>query len=155
MTLSEFKTALQSLSEISFQLPNSQFVPAHFHVTEVGKISKNFIDCGGTVRHEDVINFQLWEANDYDHRLHPEKLASIIALSEKVLSIDDVPIEVEYQGTTIEKYSLSFDGKNFLLTTKHTDCLVKDACGVPNVKPKIKLAEIQGASCCSPESGCC
>ena len=48
-------------------------VPSHFHVTEVGKITKHFIDCGGTVRNEEVVNFQLWQADDYDHRLHPEK----------------------------------------------------------------------------------
>ena len=64
MKLSEIKNALKDLSVIAFQLPNGQLVPSHFHVTEVGKVSKHFIDCGGTVRKEEVVNFQLWEAND-------------------------------------------------------------------------------------------
>ena len=73
MKLSEIKTKLNQLETIAFKLPNGTLVPNHFHVTEVGKVTKNFIDCGGTVRHEEVVNFQLWNANDYDHRLHPEK----------------------------------------------------------------------------------
>ncbi|NNE76017.1 MAG: hypothetical protein HKN31_02985, partial [Pricia sp.] len=96
MKLSEIKTHLNKLETIAFLLPNGELVPNHFHVTEVGKITKNFIDCGGTVRKEEVVNFQLWDANDYDHRLHPEKLLSIIDLSEKILEIGDLEIEVEY-----------------------------------------------------------
>ncbi|REG87469.1 DUF6428 family protein [Winogradskyella sediminis] len=157
MKLSEIKSKLKALDTIAFQLPNGDLVPRHFHVTEVGKISKHFIDCGGTVRTENVANFQLWEADDYDHRLHPEKLLSIIELSEKVLQIEDLDIEVEYQGETIGKYGLDFNGEHFLLTTKLTDCLAKDKCGIPEAKPKLKLSELQdqAASCCGPDSGCC
>lgn len=125
MNLSEIKSHLHNLKAIAFQLPNGELVAEHFHVTEIGKISKHFIDCGGTERQEDVINFQLWEANDYNHRLHPEKLVQIIELSEKVLHLKDLEIEVEYQGETIGKYGLDFDGSNFLLTSKRTDCLAK------------------------------
>jgi len=156
MKLSEIKSKLIELDTIAFQLPNGKLVPNHFHVTEVGKITKDFIDCGGTVRHEEVANFQLWEANDYDHRLHPEKLLDIIELSQKTLNIDDLEIEVEYQGDTIGKYSLDFDGKNFLLTTKQTACLALDACGVEESKPKVRLSDLQKeVSCCTPDSGCC
>ena len=155
MKLSEIKNALKDLSVIAFQLPNGQLVPSHFHVTEVGKVSKHFIDCGGTVRKEDVVNFQLWEANDYDHRLHPEKLIHIIELSEKIIGMEDLEIEVEYQAETIGKFGLDFDGKNFLLTTKQTDCLAKDQCGIPTEKPKMKLSEIQATNSCAPGSGCC
>jgi hypothetical protein len=155
MKLSEIKSALSSLDRIAFQLPGGQLVPSHFHVTEVGKVTKNFIDCGGTVRHEEVVNFQLWEADDYDHRLHPEKLVHIIGLSEKVLGIADLEIEVEYQGATIGKYGLDFDGTNFLLTTKKTDCLAKEKCGIPEEKQKLKLSALQTSGSCDPGSGCC
>ena len=155
MKLSEVKSALKSLETIGFLLPDGSLVPSHFHVTEVGKVSKHFIDCGGTVRQEDVVNFQLWNADDYDHRLHPEKLISIIELSEKVLQIKDHEVEVEYQGETIGKFGIDFDGTNFLLTTKQTDCLAKDACGIPAEKPKVKLADLNNASACTPGGGCC
>lgn len=155
MKLSEVKTALTNLKTIAFQLPNGELVPNHFHVTEVGKITKNFIDCGGTVRNEEVINFQLWNADDYDHRLHPEKLLNIIELSEKVLELKDQEIEVEYQGQTIEKFALEFDGKNFLLTTKQTDCLAPDKCGIPEEKSKLQMMDLGDANACTPGGGCC
>jgi hypothetical protein len=72
MRLSAIKSELQKATTIAFRLPNGELVAPHFHVTEVGKITKHFIDCGGTIRSEEVANFQLWEAQDYDHRLHPE-----------------------------------------------------------------------------------
>lgn len=155
MKLSQVKTALNQVNEIGFQLPDGTLVPNHFHVTEIGKITKNFIDCGGTIRSEEVISFQLWNANDYDHRLHPEKLITIIEMAEKTLSLGDVEIEVEYQAETIGKFGLDFNGKTFLLTSKQTDCLAKDNCGIPVEKLKVKLADFQNESCCTPGGGCC
>lgn len=73
MKLSEIKTLLAIVNNVNFQLQNGTAVPEHFHVTEVGVITKHFIDCGGTVRNEKVANFQLWDANDYEHRLKPGK----------------------------------------------------------------------------------
>lgn len=150
MTLSEVKKKLSTLDKIAFQLPDGSLVPSHFHVTEVGKVSKNFIDCGGTQRKEEVVNFQLWNAEDYDHRLHPEKLMSIIKLSEKALAIGDLEVEVEYQAETIGKFGLDFDGQNFLLTTKQTDCLAKEKCGIPE-----EVTQQKSENSCDPESGCC
>jgi Family of unknown function (DUF6428) len=153
MKLSEIKDHLSRLETIAFQLPDGTLVPNHFHVTEVGKINKHFIDCGGTIRNEEVINFQLWEADDYDHRLHPEKLVHIIELSEKVLGLEDLEIEVEYQGDTIGKFGLDFDGKNFLLITKQTNCLAREECGIPSEKPKVRLSDLQKTNC--SQTGCC
>lgn len=155
MKLSQVKSVLKELDSIGFQLPNGELVPNHFHVTEVGKITKHFIDCGGTVRNEEVVNFQLWNANDYDHRLHPEKLLNIIELSEKVLKIDDLEIEVEYQAQTIGKFGLDFNGKYFLLTSKQTDCLAKDKCGIPVEKTEVKLSTLGDESSCTPGGNCC
>ena len=155
MKLQEIKTALTRLKTITFQLPNGSLVPPHFHVTEVGKITKHFIDCGGVVRKEEVVNFQLWNANDYNHRLHPEKLIQIIEIAEQNLGIENLEIEVEYQGQTIEKFGLAFDGTNFNLTTKQTDCLAKDKCEVPEEPKFISLGESHSISSCTPGSGCC
>ncbi|SEC89259.1 hypothetical protein SAMN04489761_3887 [Tenacibaculum sp. MAR_2009_124] len=157
MKLSEIKNYLQNLETIAFELPNGNLVPSHFHVTEVGKVSKHFIDCGGTLRNEEVINFQLWNKDDYDHRLHPEKLIHIIELSEKTLQLEDLEIEVEYQNDTIGKYNLDFNGTNFLLTNKATACLAEDQCGItPQEKPKVKLSSLNNTeTSCAPGSGCC
>jgi hypothetical protein len=155
MKLSKVKLILEKLETLRFQLPNGEFVPNHFHITEVGKITKHFIDCGGTVRQESVVNWQLWNANDYDHRLHPDKLLNIIKIAEEALDIEDLAIEVEYQAGTIGKFGLDFDGKNFLLTTKQTDCLAKDNCGIPVEKMISKLGDFIEEPCCSSNGNCC
>ena len=153
MLLSELKQNLKELKIISFQLPNADLVPRNFHVTEVGKVSKTFIDCGGTLRKEDSISLQLWNADDYDHRLHPDKLLSILELSEKTLDLQNLEIEVEYQGESIQKYGLDFDGKSFLLSTTQTDCLAKDSCGIPYEKEQV--SNLNQSTSCQPGSGCC
>ena len=149
MRISQVKEALNALDRIEFVLPDGSAVPAHFHVTEVGKVTKNFIDCGGTVRREEAANFQLWNADDVDHRLQPSKLMDIIALSEQILGLEDLDIEVEYQAETIGKFGLEFDGAQFQLTTTETDCLAKDQCGI---EQKPAVVEPQA---CNPSSGCC
>ena len=152
MKLSELKQILPTLTSVDFQLENGTFVPEHFHVTEVGQVTKNFIDCGGVTRQETRVNFQLWDANDYEHRLKPGKLLKIIQLSEDILKIEDNEIEVEYQNGTIGKFGLDYNGKNFILTNKTTACLATDACGIPQEKTKVQLSEI---SKCTPNLGCC
>ncbi|SFN54189.1 hypothetical protein SAMN05421738_11480 [Algoriella xinjiangensis] len=154
MKLSEIKTILPTLDNVEFQLENGTFVPEHFHVTEVGQIIKNFIDCGGTIRTEKVVNFQLWNADDFEHRLKPNKLLNIIQLSEDKLGMEDGEIEVEFQSETIGKYDLEFNGKHFILKNKQTACLAQDACRIPQAKVKVNLADV-GTSCCTPNSGCC
>jgi hypothetical protein len=156
MKLSEIKQHLASAENVNFKMEDGTTVPEHFHVTEVGIITKDFIDCGGVVRHEKVANFQLWDAEDYEHRLKAGKLLGIIALSEQVLSMEDLEIEVEYQSQTIGKYDLGFDGNDFLLLAKKTACLAQDQCGVPKVKPKLQMQNLAASgSVCSPGGGCC
>lgn len=155
MKIAEFKNALESTQELTFVLPNGNIVPSHFHVTEIGLISKNFIDCGGVVREEKKINFQLWVADDVNHKLQAQKLLGIISLFENKFTKDDLEIEVEYQGETIQKFGLAFSDSNFKLTATQTDCLAKDNCGVTETKQKIKLAEIgESQSCCEPGKCC-
>lgn len=157
MKLSEIKSSLTTLKELNFILPNGTMVPEHFHVTEIGLIEKKFIDCGGTQRQEKIISFQLWSAEDTEHRLRPKKLMDIIALSEKVLNIDDLEVEVEYQSDTIGKYELQFNGKAFQLVSKTTACLALDKCGVPKENQEFRLQELVAAeqTNCKPGSGCC
>lgn len=157
MTLEQIKEILPTLVNVEFQLEDGTFVPEHFHVTEVGQINKKFIDCGGVIREEAVVNFQLWNADDYEHRLKPGKLLNIIKLSEEKLGIENNEIEVEYQSNTIGKYDLEFNGKVFILKSKTTACLAQDACGIPSEKLKKNLAElpVNNTNTCTPGGGCC
>ncbi len=150
MTLQEVKSHLEHLESLKFQLPDGRVVPEHFHVTEVGEVTKHFIDCGGTIRHEKVANFQLWTADDVDHRLQPQKLKNIISLSERQLQLNpNLNVEVEYQGSTIGKYHLEFNDGKFQLVSTLTDCLAKDKCGIPEPQKQ------EAATACDPNSGCC
>lgn len=154
MKLSQVKALLPTLNNVVFKLENGNPVPEHFHVTEIGMVSKHFIDCGGTIRNEKTVNFQLWSAGDYEHRLEPTKLLNIIELSEKQLGIEDAEVEVEYQSNTIGKYALAFDGNYFILQSKVTACLANDKCGIPQEKQKIKLSELTNtqSACCTVSS---
>ncbi len=155
MKLSEIKKHLSTAEEVNFELQNGTSVPEHFHVTEVGVVTKHFIDCGGTIRNEKVANFQLWDANDFEHRLKPAKLLNIIKLSEEKLGMEDLDIEVEYQAGTIGKYDLGFNGENFVLISKQTACLASDSCGIPKDKLKVSLSELTNQNTCKPGGGCC
>jgi hypothetical protein len=68
--------------------------------------------------------------------------------------MENLDIEIEYQSETIGKYNVSFDGKNFILLNKKTNCLAEDQCGIEIKKPKISLSQLQTSNC-SPDSGCC
>ena len=148
MTLNQLKNQLELQTTLAFELPDGSLVPNHFHITEVGKVTKHFIDCGGVIRKEEVVNLQLWESNDYDHRLHPNKMLQILTLSEKAFNLKNLEIEVEYQGNTIQKYGIELKGQNYLLTQKKTACLAEDTCGISEAKT-------DATSSCAPGSGCC
>jgi hypothetical protein len=151
MKISEIKNSLSQLKQVTFVLPNGGHVPPHFHITELGIISKDYIDCGGTIRQEKIANFQLWSANDFDHRIEPKKIIDIIDLAQNSIGLEDLEVEVEYQSDTIGKYGLSFNGTHFQLIATKTDCLAKDKCGIPEEEETIPVA----SSCCEPSSGCC
>lgn len=137
MTVKEFCAALAKHPGVKmhWMLPDQSFVPAHYHITEVGKVQKDFIDCGGTVRSATSCLLQVWVANDTDHRLETNTLASIMAVAEPLLATDELPLEVEYEDGVISQYPVAGmdvtpSGLLFSLGTKHTACLAPEKCGV-------------------------
>lgn len=122
-------------TKMHWMLPDRSFVPDHYHITEVGRVQKDFVDCGGTIRSRISCLLQIWVADDTDHRLQTTKLAKIIAVAGPVLKSEDLPIEVEYEEGTIAQYPLGGvevtpAGLLFHLGTKHTACLAPEKCGV-------------------------
>ena len=151
MTLADFSIFLNHIDQLFFELPDGTKVPAHFHITEVGQLDRYFLDCGGTVRKTSKVNFQMYVATDVEHRLSVEKLRGIIASSMDQLGLNpQLELQVEYQGRSIESYGLSYDQGVFKLRAQQTDCLAKEACGIP--EPKV-ITPTQPA--CTPGSGCC
>lgn len=137
MTLDAFLAVLADnpAAAIHLMLPDGDFVPDHFHVTEVGRVQKDFIDCGGTVRSSAACVLQVWVADDTDHRLDTTKLAGIVRLAAPLLKAADLPVEVEYEDGRVSQFPVSAAevtpaGVLLHLGTKHTACLAPDRCGV-------------------------
>ena len=157
MRLSVFKQHLATHADkaVGFVFDDGESIPGHFHVTEVGHVAKNFIDCGGTVRNVAHVQLQVWLGNDDDHRLIAGKLSKIIALANSLIPSDDLDVEVEYEDCVISQYTLVdasvADGKIvFQLGDKHTDCLAKEACGI-----EAAGTAKAGSGCCGGSTGCC
>jgi hypothetical protein len=153
MLLSAFKQTLSELDKLKFQLPNGQLVPSYFHITEVGKVTRNYIDCGGVLRQENKLNLQLWVSSDTEHRLKPDNILNILQLAEKQLGFLDLELEVEYQQTTVGRYKLALNGEVFELVNTQTACLAPNQCGIPQEKPRVRLTA-SGLSC-NTDSDCC
>ena len=137
MTYDELLGALvkSDQSSIHIMLPDGAFVPAHFHITEVGRVQKDFIDCGGTIRSIVSCLLQVWVATDVEHRLDASKLAKILTLAGPLLKSGELPIEIEYETSAVSQYplaSVEYTPTGLLLTlgSKHTACLATDRCGV-------------------------
>lgn len=134
--------------QLVFMLPDGGRVPAHAHVTEVGRVDRHFIDCGGAVRRSSFSCLQVWVADDIHHRLTAGKLADIIGRAAPI-DVSALDVEVEYEDGFISQFPVvdaRVDQSDIVLSlgTKHTDCLAKELC----------LPSQQGAECCSAP-GCC
>ena len=79
MKLSELKSLLREHADRLFriQLPDGSPVPVSFHVTEVGRVQKTFLDCGGTLRESLLCQLQVWVGEDYDHRIETGKRKTV------------------------------------------------------------------------------
>ena len=139
--------------ETQLILPGGEEVPQHFHVTEVGGVRKDFIDCGGTKRVSSWCLLQAWVATDVEHRIKTDKLLKILEMGALVMPGDFLPVEVEYEAGVISQYPLAAveAGEEVVilkLGTKHTDCLAKDKCGIP------EYGDEPLSGCCGT-AGCC
>ena len=155
MNFQQFSKQLAAAGEnqMLLRLPSGEQVPAHFHVTEVGKVSKDFVDCGGVQRCEQTCVLQTLVANDVEHRLTADKLARILDFNNHLNLPADIPVEFEIQGSTVQVFSLDScqldDSRLTLnLAAKQTACLAPDKCGIGDALPTLD------GSCCD-DSGCC
>lgn len=167
MNLSELKSALRAHPEsnVILTLPDGGRVPAHFHITEVGHVSKKFIDCGGTVLTSETCLLQAWQGSNEDdgHRLSAGKLGKILGLAQPILPADDLPVEVEYEDSVIAQYPLEgsrVDGPYLVLALglKHTDCLARERCGLGAADSEADEPREESAGCCGGPAGgksCC
>jgi hypothetical protein len=164
MVIQEFLKYLRANPEkhISIRLSDGSLVPAHYHITEVGHVTKRFVDCGGVRRVQETCLLQTWVHDDVEHRLHAGKLADIFDRAGDILPNHDLPIEVEHELEVVAQFPVENienrpDSLVVHLGTKHTDCLARGIC-LPNScePPQVPVAKSKAvASSCSEGSGCC
>lgn len=155
MRLHELKSLLSAEGHKHFrlQLPDGSPVPMSFHVTEIGRVQKTFIDCGGTMRENIACQLQVWVGEDVDHRIEARKASAILEKAKAFLPDETIPVEIEYEDKVISQYTIeshesSVDSVILRLAHKHTECLAPELCKVP------VSGRSQAASCCGP-SACC
>lgn len=138
MNLDEFKILLGQSPDLNlrFVLPDGTRVPAHAHVTEVARIDKRFVDCGGTLRNDVYCRLQVWVADDLHHRLSSRKLLGILTKAAGLLQSETLEVDVEYEAGWISQFPLTeaeTTATELLvqLGARHTACLAEDQCKRP------------------------
>jgi hypothetical protein len=138
MKLRELKSELarQPGALLRFVLPGGAGIPAHAHVTEVARVDKRFIDCGGTLRNDSCCRLQTWFSDDLNHRLTAGKLAGILEKAAPILGPDDLDVDIEHEVGFISQFPLASverikDELVLHLTQRHTACLAPDKCLPP------------------------
>jgi hypothetical protein len=160
MKLSPVPLTLQQLVEalnkadgriVRFELPTTTLLSPHVHVTEVARIDKKFVDCGGTLRTDSSCRLQIYQADDTEHRITAAKFAQILAKGAGVLGSTNLPVEVEAEApylSTFPVIATRLEEKQIVIALgmRHAACLAEDVCFPAN---------LQNKSDCTPGSGCC
>lgn len=155
MKLSQLRAVLERYPNTlpHFVLPDGDSIPPHAHVTEVGYVAKNFIDCGGLTGKSESVVLQTHVGQDIDHRLTSGTFAKILQLGERVLPHDQLEVEVEYDCCVVAQYPVSEvrpagDHLDVILGKRHTQCLAQE---------RQKAAGAVVDACCAPSAvaACC
>jgi len=135
MTVSTLRAVLASAPDLPITViwPDGEPIEAHFHVTEVGRVQRDFVDCGGTVRQGVTCLLQSWVGDDLEHRITGGKLLKAFVHAEPILRGEDLPVEFEYEACNVVQLKLvsavAESGRLVIrLGPKHTDCLAKELC---------------------------
>jgi hypothetical protein len=153
MKLSDLRAVLEKHPDSlpRFVLPDGDSIPPHAHVTEVGHVVKNFIDCGGLIGKSETVVLQTHVGQDAEHRLNSGTFAKILKLGERVLPHDQLDVEVEYDCCVVAQYpvsevKLAGDHLDVTLGKRRTQCLAQE---------RRKAAEVSEACCATAASPCC
>ena len=151
MKLSDLCVALEKHRDSfpRFVLPDGDCIPSHAHVTEVGHVAKNFIDCGGEIGKTETVLVQTHVGRDTDHRLRSDRFAKILQLGERVLPHNQLEVEVEYDCCVVAQYPITEvqrtgEHLDVILGKRQTQCLAQE-------RRKTGSTE----TCCETAAACC
>lgn len=153
MKLSDLRSVLEKHPNTlpRFILPDGDSIPPHAHVTEVGHVVKNFIDCGGLTGKSETVVLQTHVGQDTDHRLKSGTFAKILKLGDRVLPHDQLEVEVEYDCCVVAQYPIgevkpAGEHLDVVLGKRRTQCLAQE---------RRKAAEAQSAGETPAATPCC
>jgi hypothetical protein len=153
LTLQHLVEALNKADgrNVRFELPTTTLLSPHVHVTEVARVDKKFVDCGGTLRTDSSCRLQIYQADDTGHRITAAKFAQILAKGAGVLGSLSLPVEVEAEAPYLSVFPViatRLEEMQIVLSLgiRHTACLAEDVCFPAN---------LQNKSACAPGTGCC
>lgn len=133
--MSELRATLAAAPSLPLTViwTDGEAIEPHFHVTEVGRVQKDFVDCGGTVRRLVTCLLQTWVGEDLDHRISAGKLLKAFEHAAPIFGDEDLPVELEYETCNVVQLviaSLKQEADRLViqLGSKHTDCLAKELC---------------------------
>jgi Family of unknown function (DUF6428) len=151
MTLRDLEQALAQwpMTFPRFVLPDGDYIPAHAHVTEVGHVLKNFIDCGGLTGKEEKVLLQTHVGDDTEHRLRSDRFAKILQLGTRVVTSADLDVEVEYDCCVVAQYPIhearpEGGHLDLILQRRRTQCRARE-------RREVKT----GKTCCATPTACC
>jgi hypothetical protein len=132
-----------------FVLPNGDYIPAHAHVTEVGYVVRNFIDCGGLTGKEEKVVLQTHLGSDADHRLRSDRFSKILQLGNRVIPNADLDVDVEYDCCVVAQYPITEatpedEHLNLILQRGRTQCRARE-----------RRESETAADCCTTSVVCC
>src|SRR5687768_10588173 len=87
LALSSLRAALAQAPHLPLTVlwTDGEPIEPHFHVTEVGRVQRDFVDCGGTLRRVVTCLLQTWVGDDTHHRLTAGKLLKAFAHARPIL----------------------------------------------------------------------
>ena len=151
MTLQGLQNALEGNPKRfpRFVLPDGHYIPAHAHITEVGHVIRNFIDCGGLTGKEEKVVLQTHVGSDTDHRLRSDRFAKILQFGNRVISNADLDVDVEYDCCVVAQYPIAEitpDGEhlNLILQRGRTQCRARERSDTETA-----------VGCCTTSVACC
>ena len=151
MKFNELLNALQKFPTAfpRFVLPDGSYIPARAHITEVGHVVKDFIDCGGLTGRTEAVVLQTHVGSDTHHRLKSDRFAKILQLGNRVLPHEEFEVEVEYDYCVVSQYPIAQirpagEHLDIFLGGKRTQCLAQE---------RAKRETTQ--ACCASAANCC
>lgn len=149
MKLSAFTQQLAGHAShpVGFVFDDGEMIPQHFHLSEIGYITKNFVDGTGSIRKVELVQLQVWLGDDEPCPLTGAELAQLLDVAKHQLPSGDLDVEVEYEGCVISQYAVeaALDTGTkllFQLADKRMDSPAKSVAAA-------------GTASCNGSTGCC